>query len=308
MEELIRLLRWLFGDATVDFWQKCIQYFIYTVIVIIVYYLCKNFIIPQLKKVITKVKRKQNLNFNEFEDWEKIEQNEIENEQLENEWERIEQAYNDKYSIFQNDQVKKNMESIKFIDTFEADDEENVKETTSIATILKEDNTFDVNLFKKWCSNIFEYMQIGTEKQLEQIKEVIIQPIYHRKIRQLQQFEKDNLEFKRENFFIEDIKIIDYGKWHGKSQMKVFIKARMKEYIIDKTTQKLLRGNRKKINEKNYIMTFTKKNGEKHVGFVHSCPNCGAAVAETEFGKCTYCGSLVNPIRYNWTLIKLETI
>ena len=107
---------------------------------------------------------------------------------------------------------------------------------------------------------------------------------------------------------IEDVKILDYGRYHGKSQLKVYVQTRLKEYIINKATKKVLKGNSKNVKEKNYIMTFTKKEGEKQVGFVRNCPGCGAAVEETEFGRCTYCGNLVNPIRYNWTLIKLETI
>lgn len=288
------------------------KYFLYISIGIILFYLFKNYIIPKSKEkisdIISKAKRKQKLDFNEFEDWEKIEQNEIENEQLKNEWQKIERAYTEKYNILDSHKIKENMRSIKFIDTFEADDEDNVKEATSVATILREDNTFDANLFKKWCINIFEFIQLGTEEELKQIKDVIIQPMYDRKIKQIHRFKKDNIELRREDMLIEDIKILDYGRHHGKSQLKVYVRAQLKEYIIHKDTKKVLKGNSKKVNEKNYIMTFTKKDGEKQVGFIRNCPGCGASVEELEFGRCTYCGNLVNPIRYNWTLIKLEII
>ena len=276
------------------------------------FYLFKNYIIPKTKakisNIISKEKRKEKLDFNEFEDWEKIEQNEIENEQLRNEWQKIERAYTEKYNILDIDKIKENMNAIKFMDTFEADDAENVKEATSVASIRKEDNTFDVELFKKWCINIFEFIQLGTEEELKQIKDVMIQPMYDRKIKQLHRFKKDNIELHREEMLIEDVKILDYGKYHGKSQLKVYIRGQLKEYIIHKDTKKVLKGNSKKVNEKNYIMTFSKKDGEKQVGFVRNCPGCGASVEELEFGRCRYCGNLVNPIRYNWTLIKLEII
>ena len=231
---------------------------------------------------------------------ETIEQNEIENEQLRNEWQKIKRAYTEKYNILDTDKIKENMNAIKFMDTFEVDDAENVKEATSVASIRKEDNTFDVELFKKWCINIFEFIQLGTEEELKQIKDVIIQPMYDRKIKQLNRFRKDNIELHREDMIIEEVKLLDYGKYHGKSQLK--------EYIIHKDTKKVLKGNSKKVNEKNYIMTFSKKDGEKQVGFVRNCHGCGASVEKLEFGRCTYCGNLVNPIRYNWTLIKLEII
>ena len=124
----------------------------------------------------------------------------------------------------------------------------------------------------------------------------------------MHRFKKDNIELHREEMLIEDVKILDYGKYHGKSQLKVYIRAQLKEYIMHKDNKKVLKGNSKKVNEKNYIMTFSKKDGEKQVGFVRNCPGCGASVEKLEFGRCTYCGNLVNPIRYNWTLIKLEII
>ena len=55
-------------------------------------------------------------------------------------------------------------------------------------------------------------------------------------------------------------------------------------------------------------MTFLKQNKEEQEGFIANCPNCGAETTSLEFGNCTYCNTLVFPIRYNWTLVKTETI
>ena len=75
---------------------------------------------------------------------------------------------------------------------------------------------------------------------------------------------------------------MDYGKWLDKAEIKVYINTKMTEYIINKTTQEVLRGKEEKINERSFIMTFQKKDGEKQVGFVSNCKNCGATIAETE--------------------------
>jgi len=278
------------------------------VMLIIIYFVLTKCIIPIIKKQVQKYKRKTRLKFNEFEDIEKIRQEEIENEQLKNEWETIEKAYNEKYNFFNRDKAKKHLRAIKFMDTFESDDEQEIPEGVPIARALEDDNTFDAELFKKWSNNIFEYIQIGTEKELEQIKTSLDEPLYDRKIKQMHNFQKDNIELKREDLLIEDTKIIDYGRWNDKAHIKIYIKAMLKEYIINKKTLKVLRGSKKKINERSFIMTFEKRESEKQVGFVRNCQNCGATVSETEFGRCSYCGSLVNPIRYNWTLIKYETI
>ena len=56
-----------------------------------------------------------------------------------------------------------------------------------------------------------------------------------------------------------------------------------------------------------YKMTFMRSNdsktrsaGEKDKGFV--CPNCGAPLTGTSFGKCEYCDSIVTTGIYDWVL------
>ena len=82
----------------------------------------------------------------------------------------------------------------------------------------------------------------------------------------------------------------------------------MKEYIVQKETEKVIRGNAKKICDKNIIMTFIKRNVNDKEGFLTNCPNCGAETTQTTLGRCKYCDTLVFPIRYNWTLTKFETL
>ena len=82
----------------------------------------------------------------------------------------------------------------------------------------------------------------------------------------------------------------------------------MKEYIIRKSNNEILKGNNKKIYNKKIIMSFIKQNREDTEGIIRNCPNCGAEVSQTEFGKCRYCSTLIFPIRYNWTLTKFETL
>ena len=229
-------------------------------------------------------RKKKKLKFNEYEDFDKIEQQRIENEQLENELEITQKSY-----------------SIE-------DENEKIIEGVQISSILEDDDSFDAELFKKWSKNIFLYLQLGKEQDLKQIKHSISDEFFDRKIQLMRDFEKDNIELKREDLLIEEIKIFDYSKWLDKAQIKIYIKARLKEYIINKETQKVLRGDSRKSSERGFILTFQKKDSNKQVGFVNNCPSCGATIADTEFGTCQYCGNLVNPIRYNWTLIKYEVI
>jgi len=233
---------------------------------------------------IKDYKRKQKLQFNEYEDIDKIRQQQEENEQLENELEKT--------------KTKKLIRDVN----------KEILDGVPISAIKQDDNSFDADLFKKWSRNIFLYLQLGNIDELKQIRSSISEIFYGRRLQMLKDFERDNLELKREDLLIEEIKILDYAKWMDKAQIKIFIKARLKEYIINKSTQEIIRGSDKKLNERGFILTFQKKDAEQQVGFVTNCPNCGASIADTEFGTCQYCGSLVNPIRYNWTLIKYEVL
>lgn len=264
--------------------ENVIRNFDFIIVLIIIYVIVRKIIGPKVGNIIKENNEKNSFSFNEFEDFEKIEQQEEENEQLKNEWNAIKGTYS------------------------EQNEEEELKEGVPIATILKEDTAFDADLFKKWSKNIFEYMQLGKEEELKQIKDSISEELFDRKIQQLHRFERDNLELKRENLLIEEIKIMDYSRWSDKAELKVYVETQLTEYIINKTTQKVLKGNNEKINNRSFIMTFRKKDSEKQVGFVRNCQSCGATIADTEFSRCQYCGSLVNPIRYNWTLIKFEVI
>ena len=132
--------------------------------------------------------------------------------------------------------------------------------------------------------------------------------LFDKKVLQLQRFAKDNLEFKREDLLVEEIKIMDYIHGIESTELKVYIKASLKEYIMNKDTKRIVRGSKRRFSKKSYVLTFRKFDSDELEGFIENCNTCGAIVSETEFGRCRYCGALVNPIRYNWTLINFEVV
>lgn len=272
MEEILRLLILILYKLLL--WA--IENVEIVIFIIVMGYICK--------KTLRPIIQKNKLQFNEYQDLDKIQQHQTENEQLKNE-------------------VHKTKTKKMIRDT-----SKEVFDGVQISAIRQDDNSFDADLFKKWTRNIFTYLQIGKEEELKQIRSSISDTFYERRIQTLKDFERDNLELVREGLIIEEIKILDYSKWMDKAQIKVFIKARLKEYIINKATQEIIKGNARKSSERGFILTFQKKDAEQQVGFVTNCPSCGASISDTEFGTCQYCDSLVNPIRYNWTLIKYEVL
>lgn len=242
---------------------------------------------PQVISYIKKKKKERELNFNEFDDIGKIRRNrEYSEKQLHNEW------------VALNKNLKINYKN----------KEENIYEGATINAIKKDENTFDTELFKKWSKEIFKCIKLGTREEIDVVKDFMLEEMYDRFIYQDEQFNEDGLQFVKEDLLIEEVKILDYGRRMAKEEIKIYIKAKIKEYIKLKDTNKVIRGNKHKAKEKVYIMTFIRQNLEGQEGFITNCPSCGAEIAETEFGKCRYCGSLVFPIRYNWTLTKFQTL
>ena len=292
-----------------DYFYDLVACIKFIVIAFAVYFLFIMCILPLIKHIILKARKNSNkkkLNINEFDDYDRIKLEEFKQQQLENEWEFIEEVYAKKYPNNLK-KIETHVNSIKIMDEFEPE-KIGFVDGSEINELLEENQDFDVNLFKKWASNIFEYVQLANLEEMKLIKNSISDLLYDKRILQLQNFERDNLELKRDTLLVKDVKIYDYYSGLDGEKIKVYIKADLKEYIINKKNKKVLKGSSKKILEKQYILTFKDLETNEKNGFIHNCPNCGGNVIENEFGRCKYCGSLINPIRYNWLLEKFELV
>ena len=68
----------------------------------------------------------------------------------------------------------------------------------------------------------------------------------------------------------------------------VVLKVKCKDYLIDKSTKQVLRGNKNKINYYIYKLTFIKS-----LGRPNNCPNCGSEIPSGGGVYCPSCGSKV---------------
>lgn len=280
-------------------------------------------IITAIRRHIYKKKlAKREMKFDEFDDFEaSLKQEEHEKKQLLIDWEilnRVTNEANMKIALSETEQeyseaketlerVEKDIENFRFLDSVEVE-EDKIYEGSTITAIKENGINIDTKLFKKWCKEILKCIKSGTEEELKAVRYFMTEEMYDKLVDQKRKFKQDGLEFVTDELMIKDCKLIEYGNWLGKEEIKVLIKARMKEYIIQKNTNVILRGNNKKFNEKDIIMTFLKQNLNEEEGFITNCPNCGAETTQTSLGKCRYCDTLVFPIRYNWVLTKFETM
>lgn len=278
--------------------------------------------IPYIRKqmYIKKITKKE-VKFDEFDDVEKvIKQEKHEKEQLLTDWEVLnsvsEEAYRRASIIdtrqayrearIQVEKAQKDIKNFRFLDSVKVE-EDTIHESNILTDMKDNGNNFDAELFKKWCKEILKCIKSGTDEELEAVKYFMTEEMYNKLLFQRKKFEKDGLDFVTEEFVITDCSLLEYGNWLEKEEIKVSVKCKAKEYIIQKSTNRIIRGDNKKFYEKEIVMTFLKQNMKDKEGFITNCPNCGAETIQTALGKCRYCDTLVFPIRYNWSLIKFET-
>lgn len=312
-------------------------------IIIILIYIISRIIKKIIGHIRYKNERKQ-FDFDEFDTIEKIKnQDKRAKEEIEYESEVLEKVYRDTYSEsiseankydnrnYNNDndkldlkdiynefnahrdaqeaveKAKRDLYNFKILDAVEVE-EEDIKEGNPINALKENGHNFDVRLFKKWTRQIFGCIKSGSNEALEIAKNFMSEELYDKLSYQRKEFARDGLEFVTENLLIEKCSIYDYYKGMSKEEILILINATMVEYIINKNTNEIIRGDKNKECNKNILMTFSKQNIERDEGIIHNCPNCGAEVVKTELGKCRYCSTLLIPIRYNWTLTKFETM
>ena len=286
-----------------------------------------------------KKKKKKEINFDEFSNINEIKaQEQKEKEQMEHESAVLSHVFNETYNksidnaMYDKDgkyrpdrltdydiakaysqasketeKARQDLENFQFLDSVKSE-KETFKEGSKINALKENGYNFDIDLFKKWCVQIFGCIKIGSVQQLNVVKNFISDPLFQKYEIQAKNFAKDGLEFVTEDLIVENCYIYDYGRGISSEEIKVLINASMKEYIIRKSTGEVLRGDKENSYEKNVIMTFEKKNSNNPEGALTNCPSCGAPLSQTTFGRCSYCHTLLLPIRYNWTLTKFETL
>ncbi len=260
---------------------------IITVIVIILFLLTSKII-----EMIHKKIKKNKINFNEFDDINKVKEKEIK-EEKEREYESkvLKKVFKDTYNeslaksaeerrekgitmnwredemhnrhiafkeaIAAEEKAKKDLEDFKFLDSVETE-KENIAEGAVISTLKENGYDFDFELFKKRAKEIFINIKLGDSSQKESIKNSISEELYARLERQGKEFERDGLEFITEDLIIKECNLYEYSKDISEERIKVLIEAEMKEYILQKNTNEIVKGSNKKSNDRKVVMTFTK--------------------------------------------------
>lgn len=181
--------------------------------------------------------------------------------------------------------------------------------TTEISNQIKQrDPLFAANDFLSFAQDVYMDIQDAWEKRnLEPVRAVLHQNLYQQTEKQIQKKIADGIVNHLERISVNKSYLMDYNKDEKYEYLHVYLSASMIDYQVKEATGQILYGDKTTRWNMQYKMTFmrsvnclTKDAKDKEKGLV--CPNCGAPLTGTSFGKCEYCGCIVTTGAYDWVL------
>lgn len=176
------------------------------------------------------------------------------------------------------------------------------------------DPEFSEEKFLSWTRDVFIKLQAAwTARDWKIIRPFESNELFEQHNAQLQEYINNNRINMIERVAVESAELMSHRVDGDKEIIEVYLKAAMKDYIIDATTKEVVEGNKNTDWHMKYKLTFARKNGVKtHAGTSNksttNCPNCGAPTEITSAGQCEYCGSVITTGEHDWVLTGLEGI
>lgn len=181
--------------------------------------------------------------------------------------------------------------------------------TAEISRVIRErDPLFTAPDFISFAKQVYVDIQDAWAKRdLEPVRAVLHQNLYQQTERQIQKKIADGIVNHLERISVNTAYLTSYRRDAQYEYLTVYLAASMIDYQVKEATGEVILGNKTTRWNMYYKMTFMRSNdvktgsaNEKDRGFV--CPNCGAPLTGTSFGKCEYCDSIVTTGIYDWVL------
>ncbi|MBE6159753.1 MAG: hypothetical protein E7157_01755 [Lactobacillales bacterium] len=150
------------------------------------------------------------------------------------------------------------------------------------------------NIQKAWMN--FDY---------EELRKYITDEMFNMYKAQLETLEIKNQQNIMKNFELEEFFIIDVKKNQQNIILKVIVEIECNDYIINRDTKEVVKGDNEISTTYEYEMTFIKYIKRSSL---KKCPNCGAKITNNESNKCEYCNSVIISDSNNWIMSKKEVL
>lgn len=180
--------------------------------------------------------------------------------------------------------------------------------------ITKRDPNFTVPDFLTFGKNVYMNIQDAwCKRDLEPVRAIFHQNLYERTMTQIQKKKEAGIIQHLERLTANEAYLTSYRRDANYEYVKMYMNSSMIDYQVDEKTGKVVYGDTTTRWTMRYELIFmrsvkakTPAAGASEIGI--SCPNCGAPLKGTSFGKCIYCDSLVTTGLYNWVLSDFNAI
>lgn len=184
--------------------------------------------------------------------------------------------------------------------------EENSVDATNKIKLIKPD--FNKDEFLKEGFNIYKDIQVAWMNfDLESVRNLITDEMFNMYQSQLNVMEASNEQNIMKDMVMKDGKIVDAVVQNGVITIVTQYIIDQYDYVADRTTGKLIRGESKYKMRVEYLMKFRLNIDASQV--IDHCPNCGAKIEKINgSGVCEYCGSKIVSENKNWVLTEKQVI
>ena len=177
----------------------------------------------------------------------------------------------------------------------------------SIEELVKKDDTFSESSFIAKVDNTFIMLltAIMTDN-MPRVKHKINEKLYEKYSKYVEILNKNNQRQMYDELNVKSTSIISISENHNNYIINVKLISRYMDYIMDKTSSKIISGNNSSRIEKENILQFEKSKMAKEESIARKCPGCGANIDANNNGICDYCGSSYDTENYDWILIEIK--
>ena len=172
--------------------------------------------------------------------------------------------------------------------------------------LMNLDNTFNEHNFLSKVNNI--YVMLCTSmmtNNLERVRHYLSNELYEIKKNELEELNNQNV-IKMYDELNVNSNIIDVQITDDKFIIKVNMRTKFLDYIINKDTKEFISGNKNYRIEVNKTLVFTKIRNFKELGIVRKCPYCGASMDLNNNGQCRFCKKTFDMKDYDWILEEIR--
>ncbi len=167
--------------------------------------------------------------------------------------------------------------------------------------ILNQIPSLNIEDFYQESFNIYKEIQLAwMDNDIERVRSIISDEMFNTYKMQLETLKAKNQKNMMEDITLVDVYITNIRKQDNKEIIDVIMKVKCKDYLIDINTNKVIRGQKNKVWNYEYKLSYIRSVGFNEVNY---CPNCGAPINDGQSSKCDYCGSIITKETDKFVLI-----